>query len=154
MHKAPILRKLRDQLFFFPTPTFKEKPELGNRLWKDCLAFILLFLTPTHTPGTGAKGSLTLRQTRLGVRLFRTFRSRGGQTLLERFLTLPTFTLSLSAGADQLITPFPPPRWPRVIKEKTGNRPIGALGLGRLITIIIITICNQVLKTTTNPKPT
>lgn len=69
MHKASILRKVCDQLSFFPAPLPKKNQSLETGFEKTASLFILLFLNPTHTPGTGAKGSLTLRQTRLGVRL-------------------------------------------------------------------------------------
>lgn len=120
MHKASILRKVCEQLSFFPPP--KGKSEFGNRLWEACPVFILLFLTPVHTPRREARGSLTLRQTLLRKTL-QYNRVRRWASPSERFLTLSTSIPSLSPGADQLITSrFPPPQWPRVIKEKTGNR--------------------------------
>lgn len=155
MHKASILRKVCDQFSFFPPP--KEKPEPGKLPLKRLPRIYFSFSNPGADSRTwGSRISDTAANSSRKI-LLSMFRSGGGHKWM-----LPYPIPSLSAGADQLITPVFPPKWPRVIKEKTGNRPLRAFGLGLLITIIIdiiiiiiiIIICNQLLKTTTNPMST
>lgn len=112
MHKASILRKVCDQLSFFPpTPRLPKKNlSLETGFEKTASLFILLFLTPTHTPGTGAKGSLTLRQTRLGVRLSSV---RSGPAVDNPSRTLPytthfhTLPFSRCRSANHTVSPSP-----------------------------------------------